>query len=298
MLKALFILVVGTLVASALATPWIYYGLFLLMGEDVWPYSRVFNRVCMLMAFILLLFLRRHFPLREAIAYLKNEPWSVAWRRVVLGIAITVSSVVCAVPLLVFWTGDLIWDPEELSEFAEDAGKILFGALLIGIIEECFFRVLVLNALRRKFSTVTAVIACSLLYAVVHFIAPIKSWSYETFSWDIGLVYLGKVFEQFFHPSVPSSFFGLVLVGIILSMVIIKFKSLYLCIGLHAGWVISVKGIKLLGEFNPALGIPSGRISQYFLVSLPIAWASILCVGLFLWVIQSSVAVAKVPEAV
>jgi membrane protease YdiL (CAAX protease family) len=279
MLKALFILIVGSLSTAALLTPWVYELIRSSLGKELpWPYSRVFDRVAMVCVLAFLLLLRRHFSLKDAIDALRAEHRMQALKHIGVGICITLGSVSLAVPLLIYWTGEVIWNPEPAATILKKVFKIFSAALLISAIEECFFRVILLNKFLKHMSSALAVFCCSLVYASVHFIAPIKSWRYETFSWDVGFTYMGQVAGQFLHPTVPSSMFGLMLVGVVLGWVMLRYRSLYLCMGMHAGWVIGVKGVKLIGDFNPALGIPSGRISQYFLVSLPIAWCSILLV--------------------
>lgn len=279
MLKALLILIVGSLATAALITPWVYELLrSSFAGEVPWPYSRVFDRVAMVCVLGFLVLLRKHFSLREALDAFRAEKGRKAIKHLGLGILVTLGSVAITIPLLVFWTGDVLWEPRSTADILRKVVKIFFAALLIGAIEESFFRVILLNKFKKHLPIVLAVLGCSLVYAAVHFIAPIKSWRYEEFSWDIGFKYMGQVAGQFLHPTVPPSLFGLLLVGVVLCWVMLRYRSLYLCIGMHAGWVMGVKGVKLIGEFNPALGIPSGRISQYFLVSLPLAWCSIILV--------------------
>jgi len=72
--------------------------------------------------------------------------------------------------------------------------------------------------------------------------------------------------------------------------VIQRTHSLFLCVGLHAGWVTGIKMVKYSTVVSPGIYIPPGPGSRYFLLTQPVAWLSILAVFLLV-----AVAIKKVP---
>ena len=43
---------------------------------------------------------------------------------------------------------------------------------------------------------------------------------------------------------------GLLLIGIVLSYAFLRTGTLYLSIGLHAGWIISIKTVRVFGDYR------------------------------------------------
>lgn len=94
-----------------------------------------------------------------------------------IGAAAGVAAQVVLVPLVAFLLRPLLGEPEvsgpveELVESAEGigvAGLFLFIAVGAPIVEELFFRGLVLRALRKRAGTVVAVIGSSILFGLAH----------------------------------------------------------------------------------------------------------------------------------
>ncbi len=159
------------------------------------------------------------------------------------------------------------------------------AAVLVSVIEESFFRVFIFDSLRRRMHVVGAALLCSSFYASVHFIAPARDFVYPGWSLTVGFEYLGRVFSRYALPAVWAGMVGLVLIGLVLCWTIRTTRSIYLCIGLHAGWFFAAKAAVYLANVAAGAELPAGVDERYFLVGRPWSWLSILMVGLCVWVL-------------
>ena len=84
-----------------------------------------------------------------------------------------------------------------------------------------------------------AVFLTSAVYAIIHFLKPPRlKLSEDEVTWSTGFDTLGRVFERFTDwQTVTAEFLTLLVLGIVLAMARLRTKSLWLPIGLHAGWV-------------------------------------------------------------
>lgn len=277
MFRALLILIVGGLLLTCLLTPVVYGGLELLMGTVPWPYSRVFDRVAMLALLIFLIVLRKDFNLTALTPYFRRGGFSGNSRSALLGALLAFSGSIVLVPLVISGTA-IIWDDRSFDNYLWRMIKVIPAAFLVSVIEESFFRVLLLNKLKERFAFGFAALVSSLLYGVAHFITPVKSFTVEGFSLLSGFVYMGSVFERLASFQMFPAFFGLTLVGLVLCVVIQRSNSIWPCIGLHAGWVMAVKATGYLTTTAPDAQI-SGALRRYFLVSQPVSWGVIVLIG-------------------
>ncbi len=126
----------------------------------------------------------------------------------------------------------------------------LIGGLLIGLIEEIFFRGAMYQAIRRQGRTFSAITYTSLLYAAVHFIDPVRLT--EPVDWFSGLHILSGSFWQLGDGASLDSFIALFIVGAFLGLVREHTGNIAYCIGLHAGWVLIIKCTKQFTSSNHA----------------------------------------------
>ena len=116
-----------------------------------------------------------------------------------------------------------------------------------------------------------------------------------------GIRHLGYTFTPFLDPlSLLPGLIGLLLVGAVLSFAVERAGNLYLAIGLHAGWVFSLKTLRVFGDFQrDRLGWLFGS-SDPKLVSGVAAWAAILLAGVAVYYLTKSRAVRSndLPRAV
>lgn len=172
------------------------------------------------------------------------------------------------------------------EEFWFDLGKVLVsglvGGLLVGLIEETFFRGALFQAIRRQGSAFSAIALSSLLYAAVHFIDPLPLPEGEPVGWFSGLQILSTAFWQFGEWATFDSFIALFTVGVFLGLVRERSGNIAYCIGLHAGWVLVIKCTKKFtsnagGEWAFLTGNYDGMTGY-----LAAAWISLLAVGFYL----------------
>ena len=122
--------------------------------------------------------------------------------------------------------------------------KIAAAALFVPIIEEAFFRGLVLGALLKTGRQFMSIFLTSFLYSVVHFLKAPEHTSPEV-TWFSGFNSIAHAFAQFTDPLlIGAGLTTLFLIGLILAEARLLTRSLWLPIGLHAGWIFTA------GAFN------------------------------------------------
>ncbi len=119
------------------------------------------------------------------------------------------------------------------------------AAAAVGLFEELFFRGAIFGALRRAHSLGVAVAVSSGLYAMLHFFKRVE-WTGQV-DWLSGLALLPRMMRGFgavdeLFPTVLALF----LAGAILALAVERTGSLWLAIGLHAGWIWWLKGYALI----------------------------------------------------
>jgi membrane protease YdiL (CAAX protease family) len=154
---------------------------------------------------------------------------------------------------------------------------VALTAAVVPFIEETLFRGLFLGVLLRSNRPLTAVLLSSGIFSIVHFLkAPDQTTT--SAGWTSGFISLTHSFDQFTEPMlVLAGFTTLFLIGVILAHARLHTRSLWLPIGLHAGWIFAS------GAFN--------KIAHREIVALPWLGKSLLigivplCVCLISWVL-------------
>jgi len=157
-------------------------------------------------------------------------------------------------------------------------GAVLAAAVVVPLIEELFFRGLLLGILLRSLRPVVATLIISGFFAILHFLkAPTRP--NESVSWLSGFHSIANSFAQFANPMmVLASFTTLFLIGWILADARLRTRSLFLPIGLHSGWVF-VAG--LVGKMTKRETIILPWLGTNFLTGLlPLA------LGLITWALM------------
>jgi membrane protease YdiL (CAAX protease family) len=110
---------------------------------------------------------------------------------------------------------------------------------VVPVIEETFFRGLVLGILLRSGRQYMSIFATSALFAIVHFLKAPEHTS-STVTWFSGFNSIAHAFAQFADPVlVAAAFTTLFALGWILGDARIRTRSLWLPIGLHSGWILA-----------------------------------------------------------
>jgi membrane protease YdiL (CAAX protease family) len=168
---------------------------------------------------------------------------------------------------------------EPLHSILRTAVKALITASLVGCLEELFFRGVLFKGLREDSRPATAFTVANLLYAASHFFKPPETFQLTGLDPLAGFRFVGAALERFHDPeAILPGLVGLFIIGVVLSYALVRTQSLYLSIGLHAGWVFAIKMLSHFGEFTRAdLGWAFG--SKPKIVSGVVTWFGIAAVG-------------------
>ena len=157
----------------------------------------------------------------------------------------------------------------------------LLSGILVAFIEESFFRGAMHYGIRRRSPVLTATTTTALLYATVHFIhAPVPAEG-TIIGWHSGWEMLAAMFHSYENfTGIADSYTALFAAGLFLSLVRERTGNIALCIGIHAGWVLTIKLVKEVT--NAATDTPAAfLIGSYDGI---IGWAAAAVLGLVtLW---------------
>jgi membrane protease YdiL (CAAX protease family) len=125
------------------------------------------------------------------------------------------------------------------SVSAMDLLERTMSAVVVPFIEEPLFRGLLLGILLRANSEPVAVLVSSAVFSILHFLKSPEQTSLHV-TWTSGFVAIANSFAQFGEPMlVAAGFTTLFLLGWILADGRMQTRSLWLPIGLHAGWIFA-----------------------------------------------------------
>jgi len=200
------------------------------------PFHRVLSRSFQVSALVLLFPALRWIGLRRpSDLYLRKNPMALA--DLIAGLVAAVA-LVAVLAFLCVVTGWVEWRP---SASWTSMGRIVATAVFVSSLEEIVFRGVVLGLCLWSLPRTGAIAGTALLFAVVHFIKPAKTdIAPDAVHWWSGFVEATR-----FAGSLPGGwllFFGvvsLVVAGWILGSAALATRSLWLPIGLHAGWVFA-----------------------------------------------------------
>ena len=118
--------------------------------------------------------------------------------------------------------------------------KATLAAVIVAFIEELFFRGAIFGALRRGMPWRAALLISSALYAILHFFE--RPPAPANVDWIAGLVSFAQMLRGFTEMDrLMPAFFTLLLAGCILAIGYQRTGALYFSLGLHAGWIFSIK---------------------------------------------------------
>jgi membrane protease YdiL (CAAX protease family) len=232
------------------------------------PFPRIFDRVVMIAAGCALLFFAR--PLH--LASLLHESFRYSHRslpQLLLGLAIALAIMAA----LLAAGSTTLHRGFPLGSIAIRAARFATAALLIGLIEETFFRAILLGGLARDLGVRTALIISAAIYAVAHLIRSPKHYFLVGFHPAAGLHNLSASFARIIHPGdLIAMLLGLFLLGLVLGEAFIRTRQVYLSIGLHAGLVIGAKCWGAVGAGAPPAPRWLAGPGPVPLIAAPAAW--------------------------
>jgi uncharacterized protein len=234
------------------------------------PFPRIFDRTVMVTLLAAMLIWSRSMGfaglMREGFAAARaNLP------RVLLGLAISLGAIA-----VLFGLAYASGAGAAVSSGALIARALKFAlpALAIGIIEEGFFRAFLLGGMRRDFGPRIALVASSALYSIVHLVRSPARYYLTGLHPGAGLHNLAASAAQLSHPIVAApTLGGLFLLGIVLGEAFIDTGTVWLSIGLHAGFVLGAKTWPLIAHGGAPISRWLAGPGPVPLIAAPAAWA-------------------------
>lgn len=236
---------IAILVGSVYLTPLFHHLL------PMFKFEKIFNRLVMIFtiaaAAIFVLFEQR----KQGGMKLDREFWrkngfdfSMPWKKLFLyGFLFGA----LAVGVIVAWqTGfgpRYLRSPIQAQDMIERFFKGAISGILVGILEEFFFRGFVYRMIAKRTQVFFALIASSVFYAATHFLDNGQIFIPDNPSIGDAFRLLFGYLEPFVHSKseILPEFIGLFVFGLLLCLAFIRTRSLFMSIGLHAGAVFAIK---------------------------------------------------------
>jgi len=193
--------------------------------------------------------------------------------------------IVCAAPIVIalFMLNirylDLHMD-RIIAEFPLALVSAIISSFLIGFFEETFFRGILINRPYKE-SLTSVIILSSIFYASMHFFSPALQENAPITLSNGFSGYLAALPNLIPNSASIDSYACLFILGILFSLIRIRYKSIITTIGIHAGLVFS---IKMLKHFTDQTPWPYNKYSylvgdyDHVLGYISLIWLTILCV--------------------
>jgi membrane protease YdiL (CAAX protease family) len=166
------------------------------------------------------------------------------------GFGIGFGSLACAAVLAICCRGRNASLAHSGPEFAHFLAGTTAAAVVVAILEELIFRAGLFGVLRKCSPWPLALAVSSAVYASVHFLQKAPAPSHM--GWLTGLQILPQMFRTPADGLAPvPAFFTLLVAGAILALTYQKTGSLFMSIGLHAGWIFWLKSYRFLTQETP-----------------------------------------------
>ncbi len=158
-------------------------------------------------------------------------------------------------------------------------------AAVVAVLEETIFRGFLFGVLRKRLRPAMAIFSLSFIFAFLHFWKP--PWRYrfpEPIGWTSAFEMLPDLGWQFGSPRLMvGGFLTLFLVGATLAYAAYKTRSLYLGIGLHAGWVFALRSFDAVTKFTGQRSYWFGKTPLVGLAPVLLVLCTFAVVALLLW---------------
>ncbi|HYR23576.1 MAG TPA: CPBP family intramembrane glutamic endopeptidase [Chthoniobacterales bacterium] len=236
----LLVYLLATVLVGALLAPCLFWvaqsvvahGLLTFLGR--YDFETFFHRALLVAAVILLWPLIRSLQVRS-LSDLQLAP-NPRWRRdLFAGFIFSAIPLLCCGAILLATPifsvrGAINWP---------GVARVAAASAVVPLIEETFFRGLVLGLLLKTGRRHMSILVTSVLYSIVHFLKAPDRTSLNV-TWMSGFNSIAHAFVQFADPLlVAAGFTTLFLIGWILADARLQTRSLWLPIGLHAGWIFT-----------------------------------------------------------
>jgi uncharacterized protein len=303
--QRLLIFVLLVLALTAVASPWAATAWDLISGaqavarEDRIPFSRIFDRFFMISG-VLLFFAYRPLLKIESPSQLGLMPRTRAAHDIAIGLCLALGSMLVLGFIMSLAEVYKPFFRLSLSESLEQCAKALLTAFTVGFLEEIFFRGIIFRGLLEDWKPLPAFVVANLFYSALHFVKPAEEYFLSGIDPWAGFRHLFSTFAPFVEPAqIAPGIIGLFLIGIVLSYAFVRTGTLYLSIGLHAGWIISIKTVRVFGDYTREnLGWLFGSTDPK-IVSGAMTWAGVILVGVAVhWITRKRAGLAVANETV
>ena len=242
----------GVILLACLLSPPLYWAGSALAERGIlpflqgFPFHRYFSRCFQLAALLMLWPAFRWIGIRrlDELGIERNPLWG---RDLLAGFA------TAFLPVLALGAGYLAFGVYHWKNGIPISGglRILATAGVVAVLEEFLFRGVLLGLCLRSMRPVAAVLVSSAAFAIVHFLRVAKPASEQVVGWLSGFLQLPQLLAS--APPWPLLVWGmlsLLLAGILLAVATQRTRSLFLPIGLHAGWIIGQQGLQWVAKFH------------------------------------------------
>jgi membrane protease YdiL (CAAX protease family) len=247
--QRLMIIILASLLISCVLCPPVFYLIQYLRSLSTglqnaldFPFDRVMRRVILVVSILVLYRERKRLDIKSlaSMGLARRRGWkSLLIRGWILGFC---SLAIMLLVMMMIGSRFVECDFSGPWDFIFQLAHAFLTGAVVALIEEVFFRGFILQSLLKDLRAGVAVFWTSVFFAIVHFFnaadLPNPGW--------LAPFYGFKAVAYFFQPlRTPSEwipgFIGLFLVGVVLAYACLWTRSLYLAIGLHAGWVFTIK---------------------------------------------------------
>jgi uncharacterized protein len=273
----------ATILFGAVAAPILYWSAQSLAAHGIFPilaafdFEAFFHRALLLGALLFLWPFLRWLRIKglSDLALAPNRRWG---RDVAIGFFISTLPILCCAVFLVA-LGNYTIRPH-VAWGAVVA--VTLTAVIVPFIEETLFRGVFMGVLLRDNRPWTAILLSSGIYSIVHFLkAPDQTTT--SVMWTSGFTSLAHSFVQFAEPMLLlAGFSTLFFIGVILAYARLRTRSLWLPIGLHAGWIFANSAFNKIAH-REVVALPwLGKSLLIGIVPLCVCFISWVLVGAFL----------------
>lgn len=160
--------------------------------------------------------------------------------------------------------------PASAHEIALHVVSAGLSAIVVAFLEEILFRGALFGSMRKTWRFGTAIVMSSIIYALAHFVQ--KAPEPTVVTWSSGLAMLPQMFGKLgdVQALFPKALV-LFVAGVILAMAYQRSGSLFLSIGLHAGWIFWLKSYRFI-----SVAVPGQRSWVWGSDELIDGWLSLL----------------------
>lgn len=261
-MRSLLIYIATVFVAGALIAPWVYWLTQWTAGHfptiqplAAAPFHRYVNRSLLFVAVI---------GLWPFLISLRAVSWQTVglarnhaqWRHFGAGFTLGFLTLLL-VAVVAIAAGSRKLAPNLDADLATAIVGFAASGMAVALLEELLFRGVLFGALRREHPWILALLLSSAFYAAMHFFLRVKAP--PDITWTSGFEQLARMAGGFIDPAalIPG-FISLTLAGMALAVAYQRTGTLYLPLGLHAGWVFWLKALNAITVNGPEAKGPWG----------------------------------------